>query len=365
MSFAGLPGRLGDPTMSLAADPRTHPKLLQELKKYHLHDLSYLTTELGPDSPLDDIMKFVRSNEGSLEALYNSLDYRVPGDVTASVQLVKSEKLIPGPDGHELGLFITRTADSVGRPTPALVYFHGGGMIILSTKCPLHTSWADFLARTGLVVIAVDFRNALTPDGLKPFPAGLNDCATAVQWVNAHRELLNISKIILQGESGGGNLALATALKAKREGWLQAIDGVCATVPYISNAYHMSREWKLRELPSLVECDGYLISSGTSALNAKLYDPSGENAKNPLAWPFWAEEEDLKGLPPHLIVTNELDPLRDEGNAYFIKLARAGVRVVGKVNLGVVHEGELFLRQALSDLFLENLWGIRNFVDRL
>lgn len=365
MGSTDRPGRLGDPSMCLATEPRTHPRLLEALKVHNLHELSYLTSDLSPDAPLSDIAAFVRSNETSLEALYNVLEYDVPGDLTALTPLTTSEVLIDGPDGNRLSLFITRPADSVGKPTPAVIYFHGGGMIILSTRCPIHTTWAQSLARTGLVVIAVDFRNALTPHSIIPFPAGLSDCASATRWVHLHREKLQISKIALQGESGGGNLALATAIKARREGWIEAIDGVCATVPYISNVYHMPREWKLRELPSLIECDGYLISSGTSTLNAKLYDPSGENAKNPLAWPYWAEEADLKGLPPHLIITSELDPLRDEGNVYFLKLARAGVRVVGKVNLGVVHEGELFLRQVLPDLFMENLWAIRNFVDRL
>ena len=53
---------------------------------------------------------------------------------------------------------------------------------------------------------------------------------------------------------------------------------------------------------------------------AKIYDPSGANATNPLAWPYHATVEDLEGLPPHVVSVNELDPLRDEGLAYFRKL---------------------------------------------
>ncbi|RYO97373.1 hypothetical protein DL765_011217 [Monosporascus sp. GIB2] len=351
--------------MSLATDPRVHPKVLGALKAHNLHKLSYLTSDLGPGAPLDDICALVRNNEASLERLYHHLDYTVPGDPTSSTLLARTETSIPGLDGNRVRVITYQPTQSTDTPLPAVIYFHGGGMIILSTDSPIHSSWAEALARSGLIVIAVDFRNALAPDGLIPFPAGLNDCAAAVRWVGEHREQLHISKILLQGESGGGNLALATALKAKREGWLEVIDGVCATVPYISNAYGMPLEWRLRELPSLVECDGYLISSGTSTLNAKLYDPSGKHARDPLAWPYWATDEDLKGLPPHLIVTSELDPLRDEGNAYYRKLVRAGVSAVGKVNLGVVHEGELFLRRVIPDLFLENLWAIKNFADRL
>ncbi|KAK2044913.1 alpha/beta-hydrolase [Colletotrichum somersetense] len=366
MATVKLPGRLGDRNMSLASDPRTHPGQLQALQALGLHELSYLTTDLALDSPLDEIIAFVRGNEDSLEELYRRLDYHVQGEQTELMPLVESEQVIDGPDGNAIHLFITRPAESVNRAdAAALIYFHSGGMIILDTLSPVHTTWAKSLARTGFVVIAVDFRNALRTDGLCPFPAGLNDCARAVRWADSHRSQLGIDRIVLQGDSGGGNLALATALKAKKEGWLGAIDGVCAAMPYISNAYHMPEEWKLRELPSLVECDGYLISAGTSSLNAKLYDPTGAAARDPLAWPYWAEEEELEGLPPHLITVNELDPLRDEGVAYYNKLARAGVRVTGKVNLGVVHEADMFLRSTLPDLYLESLWAIRKFADRL
>ncbi|OCK87036.1 esterase [Cenococcum geophilum 1.58] len=360
MASATAPGRLGDPEMSLATDPRTHPQLLAALKAHNLHGLSHLTTDLTPDAPLDDIISYVLKNEEAIEGLYNKLDYSVP-DKTSSTTITKLEESIPGPDGNGIRLIIYRPSESSGSPLPAVLYFHGGGMVILSTENPMHVTWVEAMARTGLVAIAVDFRNALTRTGLNPFPAGLNDCAAAIRWVDAHREQLGISKIVLQGESGGGNLALAVALKAKKEGWLKAIDGVCATVPYISGAYHLPLDWRLRELPSLVECDFYLSNCISSSLTAKLYDPLGENARNPLAWPYWATEEDLKGLPPHLIVTNELDPLKDEGNAYYRKLTGAGVSAVGRMNLGVMHEGELFFRQTLPDMFLANLWEFKTF----
>ena len=364
MVSATAPGRLGDPDMSLFTEPRLDPKLLEALKGYGIHSPSYLTSHLAPDAPLEAISSFALKNEAAIEQLYNSIDYHVP-DATSSTPLTISERSILAPDGNRIRLRFYRPSHLLGALLPAVLYFHGGGMVILSSDNPMHTTWVEALARSGLVAIMVDFRNALTSTDSNPFPAGLNDCAAAVKWIDANRKELDISKVALQGESGGGNLALAIALKAKKEGWLKAVDGVCASVPYISGAYNMPLEWRLRELPSLVECDGYLISCSTSALNVRLYDPSGEHSRDPLAWPFWATEEDLKGLPPHLIVTSELDPLRDEGNAYYRKLLMAGVRVVAKINLGVIHEAELFLRQTLPDLFLANLWEIKTFVDRL
>ena len=364
MTSVTAPGRLGNPEMSLATEPRTPPGLLKAMKCYGMDDLSNRFSNIAPDPSLDTISAFVIQSGEAIDQLFNSIDFSVL-DKTSSTPITASEEFILGPDGNELKLIIRRPSGSLGTPLPAVLYFHGGAMVFSSTENLKHMTWVEALSRTGLVAIAVDFRNAVTQTGFNPFPAGLNDCAAAVRWVDAHREQLDISKIVLGGESGGGNLALATALKAKKEGWLNKIDGVYASVPYISGAYGLSLEWRLRELPSLVECDGYLLSGSGNALLARAYDPSGENARNPLAWPYWVTEEDLKGLPPHLIVTSELDPLRDEGNAYYRKLVRAGVHAVGKMNLGVVHDAELIFRQALPDLFLANLWEFKSFVDRL
>ncbi|KAL8743032.1 MAG: hypothetical protein Q9190_004576 [Brigantiaea leucoxantha] len=364
MAGPTAPGRLGDPEMTLETEPRVHPRLLETLKGYGIQGPSFLTSELTPDAALDAIIPFVSESGNAIERLYESIDYSVPLELSSKpIRMV--EQQVRGSDGNDVKLMIYRPVGSEGVRLPAVVYFHGGGMVFLRTENPMHISWVEALARTELVVIAVDFRNTLTQTGFHPFPAGLNDCAAAVRWIKAHKLQLEISKIVLQGESGGGNLALATALKAKKEGWLGAIDGVCAIVPYISGAYGMPLEWRLQELPSLVECDGYLISCTMSALSAKVYDPSGSHASDPLAWPFWATEDELKGLPPHFILTNELDPLRDEGNAYYRKLTSAGVTAIGKMNLGVIHGGELFLRQTLPDLFLAELWEIKKFVDRL
>ncbi|KAK0701279.1 Alpha/Beta hydrolase protein, partial [Lasiosphaeris hirsuta] len=356
------PGRLGDPGMYLDTDPRTHPRLLDVLKAHGAGGPPPLIADITSDSPLDKIGSFTLKVEDLIEEHYRQLNYSVPGEVL-STSITRREESIPKPDGDRMRLIIHRPALPSVSPLPAVIYLHGGAMVMLSTDSPMHLTWAQSLARTGLVVIAVDFRNALTRTGLNPFPAGLDDCSAAVRWVAAHKEQLGVGRLVLQGESGGANLALATALRAKREGWLDEISGVCAAVPYISGAYDLPLEWQLRELPSLVECNGYIMTCANSSLNAKLYDPTGTNARNPLAWPYWATEEDVKGLPPHLIVTSELDILRDEGNAYYRKLVRAGVHAIGRMNLGVIHQGEICYRHSVPEIFLNTLWEIRTFIE--
>lgn len=366
MASSSAPGRLGDSTMSLGNDPRLHPKLLSILKTYGL-DQNLPATELTPESSFDAIRALIAKSDEEHDAFYHAATFP---ETASSIRVTAFDKLIPRPDSSDLRLTIRKPqTDSTDSPAkvPAVVYIHGGGMVIGSTDNPPQNKWAEALVKTGLVVITVHFRNAYGRDSDNPFPAGLDDCATAVQWINEHRAELGISKVLLQGESGGGNLSLATALKANKEGWIQAIDGVAAYIPFISGpAYAKSTEWKLRELPSLVENDGYTLDVASCALYTKMYDPDDKNSRNPLAFPYWAEEDDLRGLPPHLVVTSELDPFRDEGNAYYRKLARAGVETVGKTVLGVIHGTELFWGPLIAPEFLENsIWEIKKFAESI
>ena len=115
-----------------------------------------------------------------------------------------------------------------------MLHLHGGGMVILQAGSGFYGRFRDELAATGLVVGGVEFRNGGGVLGAHPFPAGLSDCADALRWVHEHRAELGVSSLTVAGESGGGNLSLATALRAKRDGTLHMIDGVYAMVPYIS-----------------------------------------------------------------------------------------------------------------------------------
>lgn len=363
MASSPAPGRLGDPNMCLGTDPRLHPKILGILKSYGGEN-NLPVAEITPESPYESIRAVAaKSHEDHVKFFHAAV---FPEEPTSSAQVTAYDELIPGPDKTELRLTIRKSAESSSdAPLPGLVYIHGGGMVIGTTDNPPQNKWAESLVRTGLVVITIHFRNAYDKDGDNPFPAGLEDCATAVRWIDEHRADLGIRKVILQGESGGGNLSIATALKANKEGWVKAIDGIAAYIPFISGpAYGMPREWKLRELPSLVENDGYTLDVASCALYTKMYDPEDKHGRNPLAFPYWAQEDDLRGLPPHLIVTSELDPFRDEGIAYYRKLVGAGVKAVGKTTLGTIHGTELYWGRIAAPEFLENsIWEIKRFAD--
>jgi acetyl esterase/lipase len=350
-----LPGRLGTPDMALKDDPRADPRMIAAMDPLGLTGLPE-ASPVDANSPLDALLEYCAMSESGFEALFAALqtDLPVVNGVTSSVELIR------GVDGNDITLFIHRPT-AVDGPLPGVLHLHGGGMVLLEAAGAGYARWRDELAALGMVVVGVEFRNGGGKHGPYPFPAGLNDCTSALQWVSDNKDRLGISKLVVSGESGGGNLTIATALKAKKDGRIAQIDGVYAQCPYISNAYAA----KLPELPSLYENDGYFLSCDQMGALAKVYDPTHENATNPLAWPYHASSADLKGLPPHVISVNQLDPLRDEGLAYFRKLLDAGVPAISRTVNGTCHAGDCIFRGAMPDVYLATIRDIKGFADSL
>jgi acetyl esterase/lipase len=219
----------------------------------------------------------------------------------------------------------------------------------------------EYLAATGLVVVGVEFRNSAGKLGPHPYPAGLNDCAAGVRWTYANRTDLGVSHLIVGGESGGGNLTLTVAHKAKREGWIHEIAGLYAQCPYISNRWHDAPD----DLPSLRECEGYFIGLQQLALLGSIYDPTGAHTRDATCFAGVATGEDLAGLPPHVISVNELDPLRDEGLDYYRRLLRAGVPAVGRMVAGTCHGGDLLLPGVMPEVFAASMRDVSGFAKSL
>ena len=344
-----LPGRLGTPDLQLRDDPRADPRMLAAMAPFEL-DQAPPPPELDASAPLEALHEQTRMAEEGFGMMFEAYFGDLP-----SLDVERRTEVISGVDGNDISLYIHRPPAAEG-PVPGIVHTHGGGMVLAAAADPNYVRWRDELATVGLVVIGVEFRNGSGKLGNHPFPAGLNDCASALDWVAANRAALGVSTIVLSGESGGGNLALATALKAKREGRIDQVDGVYAQCPYISNLYEGDPD-----LPSLVENDGYFLSGQMLGPLAHLYDPGGEHATDPLAWPYHAPVEELAGLPPHVISVNQLDPLRDEGLAYYTKLVTAGVPTVSRTVNGTCHAGDLIFRKAMPEVFAASVADLRAF----
>ena len=348
-----LPGRLGNPDITIATDPRLDPRARAMIKG--MAEIAQAPPPIGPDAPIADIRELFAAFETEGLALHEEYARLPPVDGVA-----RRTEVINGVDGNAITLHIVEPAKRDG-PAPGIVHTHGGGMTFFTAEDAPYVRWRDELAAAGLVVVGVDFRNAAGRLGCHPFPAGLNDCASATRWTYRNRETLAISHLVVSGESGGGNLCLATALKARQEGWLDEIAGIYACCPYIAGEY----DPPLPELVSWRENGGYMMTAELSRLSVLAYDPAEEHVRNPLAWPYHATSDDLAGLPPHVVSVNELDPLRDEGLIYARKLMAAGVTTHSRTVNGTGHGADTVNPHVLPNVYYATIRDIRGFAAAL
>ncbi|MBW2386973.1 MAG: alpha/beta hydrolase [Deltaproteobacteria bacterium] len=233
-----------------------------------------------------------------------------PGEEVGRVE----NRTIPGP-AAKIPLRIY--APEGDGPFGVLVFFHGGGFVIGDLET--HDKECRALCnRANCVVVAVDYR--LAPE--HPFPAAPDDCFAALEWVGAHAGEFHgdPSRLAVGGDSAGGNLATVVALMARDRGGpalrfqLLVYPGVDAR----ENDLYKSRDQNAA---------GPLLPSETMTYFMDHYvrgsSDGDASRENMLASPILAPS--LKGLPPALVITAELDVLRDEGEAYARALEAAGV----------------------------------------
>ena len=250
---------------------------------------------------------------------------------------VTDHEIASHPDGNTIKLRLTRPEG--GDVLACIYYIHGGGMASGSIDDPIYRAWGRVIAAKGVAVVMVEFRNAVYANSyaeVAPFPAGLNDCLSGLRWVSANAAELAIdpARIVVAGESGGGNLTLAVGLSLKRSGELEMVKGLYALCPYLVGMYPDAR------YPSTTENNGILIE-GHNNRGVVGYGIDAFEEKNPLAWPDFATAGDVIGFPPTVINVNECDPLRDEGIAFFRLLLQSGVAARGRVRLGTFHGADL------------------------
>ena len=278
-------------------------------------------------------------------------------DIAPSAGLEISEREFTSqPDGNTIKIRFVRPEGE--EKVPCGYYIHGGGMMTFSCFYGNYRAWSKIIAANGVAVAMVDFRNALTPSSapeVAPFPAGLNDCVSGVRWLHANAEELGIDadRIIVAGESGGGNLTIATGLKLKQDGDLDIVSGLYPLCPYIAG------QWPQDHLPSSTENNGILIGLHSNR-GAMAYGMEALEAKNPLAWPLFAKEDDVRGFPKTMISVNECDPLRDEGIEFYRLLMRAGVSARCREVRGTCHAAEL-LMNAVPDISGDTAADIARF----
>jgi acetyl esterase len=268
-----------------------------------------------------------------------------------------TETFVSQPDGNTIKVLFVRPEFAGDRP-PCVCYLHGGGMATMSGFDGNYRAWARIIARSGVAVAMVDFRNAVVASSapeVAPYPAGLDDCVSGVRWLAAEADRLGIDggRIIVAGESGGGNLTLATGMRLLRDGDIGLVQGLYALCPYILG------EWPHDDCPSSVENNGIFLdlhnNQGRMGYGIEAFD-----ARDPLAWPSFADADDVRGLPPTVISVNECDPLRDEGINFYRLLMSAGVAATCRQVMGTVHGTEIF-PMACPDISRETARSIAAF----
>ncbi|RKP53482.1 alpha/beta hydrolase [Pararobbsia silviterrae] len=320
-------------TSKLESDPRIDPRI----KKFFAGMTSAPKSDV---SSREALLAQEHSPEGRAAyarqvALFDTMDSEAIAPSTGLT--VRTLSFTSAPDGNTVRIqYIRPDGDAV---LPCIYYIHGGRMQFSSCYEGNYKTWGRMIAARGLAVAMVDFRNSVHADSaaeIGPFPAGLNDCISGLEWVHANAASLGIdpTRIVVAGESGGGNLSLAVGMKLKQTGQLGLIKGIYALCPYIAG------QWPQARYPSSIENEGIVFHFGDNRATVA-YGIEAFDARNSLAWPAFATSEDVAGLPPVVISVNECDALRDEGIAFYRLLLGAGVAARCRQVMGACHGIEI------------------------
>lgn len=221
------------------------------------------------------------------------------------------ERRIPGPGGAvPLRIYFPLDADATVAGLPVLVYFHGGGFVLCDLDS--HDSCCRRLANgAGAVVVSVDYR--LAPEA--PFPAAVDDAWAATTWVAERITELggDPARLVVAGDSAGGNLAAVVAMLARDHGG--------PPIAFQLLIYPVVDQRRKASASSPHTASGVLTAEHMGWFTQQYLGPDGDRT-NVLASPILGE---FAGLPPAHVLTGALDPLCEEGEEYARLLRAAGV----------------------------------------
>lgn len=237
-------------------------------------------------------------------------------------------------NGKPLTLTIVKPQGATGT-LPVFMFFHGGGWVL--GDYPTHERFVrDLVNESGAAAVFVNY----TPSPEAHFPVAINQAYEATRWVAEHGKEIGVdgSRLALAGNSVGGNMVAAVALQAK-EHHTPAIRYQVMFWPVTDARFDTGSYNQFS--------NGYFLSKNMMKWFWDNYTTKESDRRNILASPLEASSEQLKGLPPALIQTAELDVLRDEGEAFGRKLDAAGVPVTVTRYNGMIHDYGLL--NALSE----------------
>lgn len=225
-----------------------------------------------------------------------------------------------------LSLRIVRPVDKFEDVLPVIMYFHGGGWI-LGSKFTHDRLIRDIANGTGYAVVFVEYTRS--PEAQYPTAIEQAYAATKYMAENGHLLALDGSRLAVAGDSVGGNMATVVALLAKYRNGPHIKYQVLFYPVTNSNFYDASyKEFS----------NGPWLSKKAMEWYFDAYEPDHTRRVLPTISPLQATTEELANLPPALVIVDENDVLRDEGEAYAHKLMDAGVEVTAVRYLGTIHD---------------------------
>lgn len=290
--------------MSLtAARALVDPELIAFLDQFPLEDLS--------DTTLEAFRR--RSRERAELAL------RAPGSA-----IHMETRTAPGPKGASDVRMMVLSPASSGGARPAVVHFHGGGMVMGSPEASL-PFLREIVTACDMVVISVDYR--LAPEA--PYPAGVEDCYAALCWASENAAALGIdpARIGVTGESAGGNLAAAVCLMAR--------DRKGPAIAFQNLVYPM-----LDDRPSLAEgknAGAFIWNRRSNRFAWDAYLPFLAGAKDTPSYAAPARAMTFSGLPPVWLSVGALDLFLEQDLLFVRNVAAGGTPVELVVYPGAYH----------------------------
>ena len=276
-----------------------------------------------------EFLRVLNSGGVGLETL-SPLEARqvlVDGQASVTVDLSgieESEKTITA-DGYTITLNIVRP-EGVQGILPVFIFIHGGGWVL--GDYPTHKRMVrDLVVLSGFAAVFVNYTR--TPDA--QYPQAINEIYAATKWVAEHGNAIGVDgkNLAVVGNSVGGNMSTVTTLMAKEKGGphikLQILLWPIVDADFETDSYHQFGDKRFLTVPTMKWMYDMYIA-----------DP--EKRKDIYASPLRATVEQLKGLPPALVVVAESDVLHDEGTAYGRKLNEAGVDVTLVQYDGMIHD---------------------------
>ena len=249
------------------------------------------------------------------------------------------DDVFAGADGREMALVRDVAIDGPGGDLPVrgyrpeiergaappgtLVFYHGG-LFALGTLASADDVCRELAARTGCLVLSVDYR--LAPE--HPFPAAVDDAYAALEWAREHADAFggDPTRLGVAGTSAGGGLAAATALRAAENDLDLDVQALCYPMLSATSVVDTSPADATVRYDSYREhADAALLTTADVAWGWEHYLRSPVDAHNPFAAPMRADRDLLADAAPAVVATAGVDVLRDEAAAYADRLADAGV----------------------------------------